>query len=101
LNKSLIIFLDSVDTHHYLDLMLQQLNSWLDRYREIAFDLIRIYLGIGLFARGILFFMNAESFVALLPQNAPSWLLYDWVHDVVVSIRKPRSLNRNQFSAYG
>jgi len=86
LNKSLIIFLDSVDTHHYLDLMLQQLNSWLDRYREIAFDLIRIYLGIGLFARGILFFMNAESFVALLPQNAPSWLLYDWVHDVVAGI---------------
>jgi len=35
--------------------MIQKTVEWLDRYREVAFDLIRIYLGIGLFARGVLF----------------------------------------------
>ena len=43
--------------------MLEKFNAWLDRYREVAFDLIRIYLGIGLFVRGILFLVNASMFV--------------------------------------
>ncbi len=66
--------------------MLQQLNSWLDRYREVAFDLIRIYLGLGLFTRGILFLIHVDSFVSLLPEDAPTWLIYDWVHNLVAGI---------------
>ena len=66
--------------------MYEKLNSWLDSYREVAFDLIRIYLGIGLLARGLFFLINAESFVALLPGDAPTWLLYDWVHFLVAWI---------------
>ncbi|MCY4000639.1 MAG: DoxX family protein [Bacteroidetes bacterium] len=66
--------------------MYKQLNSWLDNYRDVAFDLIRIYLGIGLLARGLFFLINAESFVALLPVDTPNWLLYDWVHFLVAWI---------------
>lgn len=60
--------------------MLQRFDAWLDEYREIAFDLIRIYLGIGLFARGILFLFDASTLVALLPEGAPAWLSESWVH---------------------
>lgn len=60
--------------------MLQKIDAWLDEYREIAFDLIRIYLGIGLFARGILFLFDASTLVALLPEGAPTWLSESWVH---------------------
>ncbi len=54
--------------------MLQRLIVRLDAYREVAFDLVRIYLGIGLFVRGILFAYDPEAFVALLPVGAPAWL---------------------------
>jgi len=66
--------------------MYEKLNSWLDSYRDVAFDLIRIYLGIGLLARGLFFLIHVESFVALLPENTPVWLHYDWVHFLVAWI---------------
>ena len=52
---------------------LQSFVSWLDRYREVAFDLLRIYLGIGLFVRGVLFFYDPTAFVNLLPEGM-AWL---------------------------
>ena len=63
--------------------MLQKFVAWLDHYREIAFDLIRIYVGVGLFARGVLFAFDATTFVALLPDGSPSWLTTHAVHVVV------------------
>ena len=66
--------------------MLQKFDAWLDEYREIAFDLIRIYLGIGLFARGILFLFDASTLVALLPEGAPAWLSESWVHLFVAGL---------------
>ena len=54
--------------------MLQKLISWLDTYREVAFDLLRIYLGLGLFVRGVLFFYDAAAFTTLLPEETPSWV---------------------------
>lgn len=53
---------------------LQKFIKWLDTYREIAFDLLRIYLGIGLFVRGVLFLYDTEAFTALLPASAGAWL---------------------------
>jgi len=67
-------------------MVLQKLDVWLDSYREIAFDLIRIYLGIGLFVRGVLFLVNAPVFVALLPEDAPLWLSRNWIHITVSGI---------------
>ncbi len=55
--------------------MLQKLAAWLDEYREVAFDLVRIYLGVGLFARGVLFVYERELFMSLLPAGAPEWLV--------------------------
>ena len=66
--------------------MIQKTVEWLDRYREVAFDLIRIYLGIGLFARGVLFAFDATTFVSLLPQGAPGWLGVDQVHVGVAAL---------------
>ena len=54
--------------------MLQKLINWLDTYREVAFDLLRIYLGIGLFVRGVLFFYDVAAFTALLPADTPAWV---------------------------
>ncbi|MDE2730156.1 MAG: DoxX family protein [Bacteroidota bacterium] len=63
--------------------MIQKTVEWLDRYREVAFDLIRIYLGIGLFARGVLFAFDATTFVSLLPEGSPAWLGVGQIHAVV------------------
>ena len=54
--------------------MLRKFAAWLDGYREVAFDLVRVYLGVGLFARGILFLYERSRFVAMLPDDAPAWL---------------------------
>lgn len=43
-----------------------RLIEWTDTYRDVAFDLIRIYLGIGLFVRGWLFITDASALVGLL-----------------------------------
>ena len=66
--------------------MLQRILSWLNAYREVAFDLVRMYLGIGLFVRGILFMYDAETFVALLPSGTPDWLALPAVLNVVAGI---------------
>ena len=33
---------------------------WVDEHRDLAFDLIRIYLGIGLFVKGLQFLSDRE-----------------------------------------
>ena len=40
--------------------------SWLDHHKEAAYDLLRIYLGIGLFVRGILLILNPSNSVEAL-----------------------------------
>ena len=54
--------------------MIQKLVAWLDTYREVAFDLLRIYLGVGLFVRGVLFFYDPAAITVLLPPETPSWV---------------------------
>ncbi len=66
--------------------MLQKVEAWLDQYREVAFDLIRIYLGIGLAVRGILFIYRRELFLGLLPPEAPAWLTDPAILTVVALI---------------
>ena len=51
----------------------ERFTSWLDRYRAVAFDLLRIYLGIGLFVRGVLFLLEPASYQALLGPSS-GWL---------------------------
>ena len=49
----------------------QQLIGWLDAHRDVAYDLLRIYLGVGLFARGMLFVAAPANSVDALMQGTP------------------------------
>ncbi len=46
----------------------------LERLGNIAFELLRIYLGVGLFARGVLFISNSSAFIDLLGPSSSAWL---------------------------
>ena len=46
--------------------VLEQTHDWLDRHRDVALDLLRIYLGIGLFVRGVLFIADSSAYAELI-----------------------------------
>ena len=46
----------------------------LERFGNIAFELLRIYLGVGLFARGVLFISNSSAFIELIGSSSSAWL---------------------------
>lgn len=50
------------------------LSRWIESHRDVAFDLLRIYLGVGLFARGLLFVVNPDAFAALVSGAEESWV---------------------------
>jgi len=47
----------------------QRLEAWIDANRDVVFDLIRIYLGVGLFVKGIQFTWDAGYISDLLLQS--------------------------------
>src|SRR5262245_32309767 len=52
------------------------LSAWLEERRDIWFDLLRIYLGIGLFIRGLVFFFGGEQVVfRLAGDSANAWFV--------------------------
>jgi uncharacterized membrane protein YphA (DoxX/SURF4 family) len=55
---------------------MQRLIAWADAHREHWLDCVRIYLGLGLFARGLLLITNTSTgyFVDLLQRSGQSWL---------------------------
>jgi uncharacterized membrane protein YphA (DoxX/SURF4 family) len=50
---------------------------WTEAHRDLWLDCIRIYLGLGLLARGLLLITNTSTgyFVDLLQRSGQSWLL--------------------------
>ena len=50
--------------------------AWADAHRDQWLDCVRIYLGLGLFARGLLLITNTSTgyFVDLLQRSGQSWL---------------------------
>lgn len=54
---------------------MQKLIAWADAHREYWLDCVRIYLGLGLFARGLLLITNTSTgyFVDLLQRSGQSW----------------------------
>lgn len=50
--------------------VLQKLKHWLNDHRAEALDLIRIYLGIALFVRGVLFIADTQGAAELLQSSA-------------------------------
>ena len=55
---------------------MQRLIAWADAHREHWLDCVRIYLGLGLFARGLLLITNTSPgyFVDLMQRSGQSWL---------------------------
>jgi uncharacterized membrane protein YphA (DoxX/SURF4 family) len=55
---------------------MQRFIAWADAHREHWLDCVRIYLGIGLFARGLLLITNTSTgyFVDLLQRSGQSWI---------------------------
>ncbi|MEO0559581.1 MAG: DoxX family protein [Bacteroidota bacterium] len=45
--------------------MLDSLSAWADDRRDLAIGLIRLYLGVGLFFRGVVFLNDVDAFFAL------------------------------------
>lgn len=62
------------------------LSRWLESNRDLAFDLLRMYLGIGLFVRGILFIVRPESYTALISPTAAPALTAPAVMYVVAAV---------------
>ena len=55
---------------------MQKFIAWADAHREYWLDCVRIYLGLGLFARGLLLITNTSPgyFVDLMQRSGQSWL---------------------------
>lgn len=55
---------------------MQRVIAWADAHRDQWLDVVRIYLGLGLFARGLLLISNTSPgyFVDLLQRSGQSWL---------------------------
>lgn len=56
---------------------MQKFIAWADAHRELWLDCVRIYLGLGLLARGLLLITNTSTgyFVDLLQHTGQSWLM--------------------------
>lgn len=62
-----------------------RLIEWTDAHRDVAFDLVRIYLGIGLFVRGWLFITDSSAFVNLMAEaGEPTFVSAAVVHYVAL-----------------
>lgn len=55
---------------------MQKFIAWADARRDLWLDLVRIYLGLGLFARGLLLITNTSTgfIVDLMQRSGQSWL---------------------------
>lgn len=56
---------------------MQRFVAWADSHRELWFDCIRIYVGLGLFARGLLLITNTSTgyFIDVLQRAGHPWLM--------------------------
>lgn len=54
---------------------LSQWRDWLDAHRAEALDLVRFFIGIALFVRGLSFLTNSEAYLALMPEGGPDFLV--------------------------
>ena len=55
---------------------MQKFTTWANAHREYWLDCVRIYLGLGLFARGLLLITNTSTgyFVDLLQRSGQAWI---------------------------
>jgi uncharacterized membrane protein YphA (DoxX/SURF4 family) len=67
---------------------MQRLIAWADSHREYWLDCVRIYLGLGLFARGLLLITNnsAGFFNDLVQRSDQTWLTHGvFLHYIILA----------------
>jgi len=53
----------------------ERLDAWADHHRGFFFDLVRIYLGLGLFIKGIYFVGHPDYLTNLMAESKTLWFL--------------------------
>lgn len=55
---------------------------WQWRHNTFATDLVRLFLGVALFVRGLLFLINPDTLAALMQEQGLGWFAYyvTWAH---------------------
>jgi uncharacterized membrane protein YphA (DoxX/SURF4 family) len=62
--------------------MYRNLVDWIDGHQEVVLDIIRVYLGVGLFVRGVLFVTQTDGVAALVDMSEFSLASAALVHYV-------------------
>lgn len=63
-----------------------KLSEWIESHRDVAFDLLRMYLGAGLLVRGIVFLVRPEAYTQLVAEADASWLTSAWLMYSIAAI---------------
>ncbi len=62
------------------------LSQWIESHRDVAFDLLRMYLGAGLLARGVLFIVQPDTFTQLVEGADQGWVASSGLMYLVAAI---------------
>jgi putative oxidoreductase len=52
---------------------IKQCKTWIQAHEDIFMDLVRIYLGVGLFIKGIFFMMHRDYLIGLMDRSGNLW----------------------------
>ena len=66
---------------------LNQCKAWMHAHADVLMDMIRIYLGVALFFKGV-FFMSHRDYLIQLMNNAGS----SWFHAAAIAHLRPAHL---------
>lgn len=58
---------------------------WINQNRAIAVDVLRIYLGIGFFLKGLAFMLNEQQIQLFMQQDNLQFLPYFTVHYIIIA----------------
>jgi putative oxidoreductase len=53
---------------------LHETNHWIKTHGDLALDMVRIYLGIGLMVKAVYFMTHSEYLLQLMPVSGSAWL---------------------------
>src|SRR5882724_9198092 len=61
-----------------------EMNHWIKTHGDLALDLVRIYLGIGLIVKAIFFMTHSEYLIELMQTSGSAWVATALVQHYVV-----------------
>jgi uncharacterized membrane protein YphA (DoxX/SURF4 family) len=57
---------------------------WVERHDDVLFDLVRIYLGVGLFLKAIYFLTHRDYLISVINSSGDAWIVPAAVAHVVI-----------------